>query len=226
VVVGLIAVGFAVVRHGPSQTAAAEIRPSDIPADVSTVLANLMGLSPLPARAAPGFALTDQNGRRLPLSGFQGKVVVLEAMDPHCVDICPLVSAEFVDAYHDLGPSAPKVVFAALNVNQYYRGVGAMRTFSQEHDLTSIPTWHFFTGAVPQLKAAWAAYGIEVQAPNPNADIVHTSIVYFIDPQGIERYVASPMVDHTASGTTYLPGDQLQAWGHGIAAVAAHLAGP
>ena len=224
--VGLIAVGFAVVRHGPSQTAAAEIRPSDIPADVSTVLANLMGLSPLPAKAAPGFALTDQNGRRLPLSGFQGKVVVLEAMDPHCVDICPLVSAEFVDAYHDLGPSASKVVFAALNVNQYYRGVGAMRTFSQEHDLTSIPTWHFFTGAVPQLKAAWAAYGIEVQAPNPNADIVHTSIVYFIDPHGIERYVASPMVDHTASGTTYLPGDQLQAWGHGIAAVAAHLAGP
>ena len=43
-----------------------------------------MALSPVPARAAPGFTLTDQDGHVLPLSALRGRVVVLEFMDPHC----------------------------------------------------------------------------------------------------------------------------------------------
>ena len=48
---------------------------------------------------------------------YRGKVVVLEFMDPHCTDIYPIVSQEFIDAYHDLGRAAGDVVFAAVNVN-------------------------------------------------------------------------------------------------------------
>ncbi|MGH3270409.1 MAG: hypothetical protein ACRDN1_15350, partial [Trebonia sp.] len=39
--------------------------PSGIPASVSDAQINTMGLSPVPARSAPGFTLTDQNGRIL-----------------------------------------------------------------------------------------------------------------------------------------------------------------
>lgn len=48
--------------------------------------------------------------------------------------------------------------------------------------------------------------------------------MYFIDPQGRERFLADPMVDHTASGSAYLPTSQLASWGHGIALVARQLA--
>ena len=41
----------------------------------------------------------------------------------------------------------------------------------------------------------------EVQAPSPDVDIVHTSAVYFIGAGGTERYLATPMGDHTSSGT-------------------------
>jgi cytochrome oxidase Cu insertion factor (SCO1/SenC/PrrC family) len=51
----------------------------------------------------------DQNGHRLSLASFRGRAVVLEFMDPHCVDICPIVSQEFVDAYDDLGKAATGV---------------------------------------------------------------------------------------------------------------------
>ena len=64
-----------------------------------------------------------------------------------------------------------------------------------------------------------------MQAPKPNADIIHTSAVYFIDAQGREAFLASPMVDHTSKGTAYLPGGQLAEWGQGIALIARHLAG-
>ncbi len=182
-----------------------------------------MSLSPVPAAQAPGFTLTDQNGRVLALSSLRGKTVVLEFMDPHCVDICPLVADEFVAAYHDLGRAADKVVFAAVNVNSYYPGVGAVARFSREHQLTAIPGWHFFTGPVPRLRAIWQAYNIEVQTRGPDADIIHSSDIYFIDPQGRERYLAAPMAEYTKSGNAYLPASQLDAWGRGIAIIARQL---
>ena len=199
-------------------------RPSGIPPSVPTSLADLMQLSPLLHHPAPGFTLTDQTGRTMSLSALRGKVVVLEFMDPHCVDICPIVSQEFVDAYHDLGALAGKVVFAAVNVNQYHAGVSDMMAYSREQRLITIPSWHFFTGPLPALQAAWRDYEIEVQAPSPNADIIHTSAVYFLGPTGQEMFLASPMADHTRKGTAYLPASQLAGWGHGIALIASYLA--
>jgi cytochrome oxidase Cu insertion factor (SCO1/SenC/PrrC family) len=78
-----------------------------------------MSLSPVPAAKAPGFTLTDQDGRTLPLAAFRGKVAVLQFIDPHCTDICLIVAAECLRAYRELGPLAGKVVFAAVNVNPY-----------------------------------------------------------------------------------------------------------
>jgi len=216
-----VVTGFAVMhaRTGPQLA-----RPSGIPGSVSDAQINLMGLSPVPVRPAPGFTLTDQDGRTLSLSSLRGKVVVLEFMDPHCTDICPIVSQEYVDAYRDLGPLAGKVVFAAVNVNQYHAAVSDMMAYSREQRLNTIPGWHFFTGPVPDLRKVWDGYEIAVRAPSPDADIEHTSAVYFIDPAGRERFVAEPMADHTSSGTSYLPAGQLADWGHGIAQVARALA--
>ena len=157
-----VATVFAVTRarSGPQLA-----RPTGIPASVSDAQINLMGLSPVPVRPAPGFTLTDQDGRTLSLSSLRGKVVVLEFMDPHCTDICPIVSQEYVDAYHDLGPLAGKVVFAAVNVNQYHAAVSDMMAYSREQRLTTIPSWHFLTGPVPDLRKVWDGYSIAVQAP-------------------------------------------------------------
>jgi len=200
------------------------MRVSGIPASVSTSLANLMELSPVPASKAPAFTLTDQEGRRLSLASFKGRAVVLEFMDPHCTDICPLVSQEFIDAYHDLGGTAGRVVFVAVNVNPYHLRVADMAAYSNEHQLGTIPSWHFLTGALPSLRSVWHDYDVAVQAPSRNADVIHSSVVYFIDARGRERYVASPMADHGAGGSSYLPAGQLASWGHGIALVARQMA--
>lgn len=219
-VAGLVTVVVAVRRH---DAALAGQRPAGIPASFSLPTINLMGLSPVPARAAPAFRLTDQNGRTLALSSLRGKVVVLNFMDPHCTDICPLVSQEFVDAQRDLGKAARQVVFAAVNVNQFFNRVSDVAAFSNEHQLSSIPSWHFFTGPLNSLQATWRDYNVAVAAPNPKADIVHTSVMYFIGPDGRERYIALPMDDHATSGAAYLPPGQIAAWGRGVAQVADSL---
>jgi len=212
---------YAVIRARQHQ--AAGLRPSGIPASVSTSLANLMQLSPVPVTSAPGFTLTDQGGHAMSLASLRGRVVVLEFMDPHCTDICPIVSRQFLDAYRDLGASALRVVFVAVNVNRYHLRVADVAAFSSEQQLTQIPAWHFLTGSYSSLRAVWRAYQIQVDAPAPDADVIHSSQMYFIDPQGRERFLADPMVDHTASGSSYLPANQLASWGLGIALVARHL---
>ena len=118
----------------------------------------------------------------------------------------------------------PRVVFLAVNVNRYHLRVADVAAFSGKQQLTTIPAWHFLTGSYPSLRAVWQAYLIEVDAPGPDADVVHSSQMYFIDRQGRERFLASPMVDHTASGSSYLPAGQLAPWGQGIALVARQLA--
>ena len=199
-VVAVLMLGFSMYTAyevGSAQNANPTLlRPTGIPGNISTSLANLMQLSPVPRDPAPGFTLTDQQGHTMSLASLRGKVVVLEFMDPHCTDICPIVSQEFVDAYHELGAHAGKVAFVAINVNQYHASVADMAAYSAQHQLNTIPAWHFFTGPLAALKTAWRDYDIQVEAPNPNADIIHTSAVYFIDPQGREAFLASPMVDH------------------------------
>jgi len=54
--------------------------------------------------------------------------------------------------------------------------------------------------------------------------VIHSSQMYFIDPRGRERFLADPMVDHTALGSSYLPANQLASWSQGIALVARQLA--
>ncbi len=213
---GLLALRIA-RRSGPPVQPA---RVTGIPAAVSAPLASLMRLSPLPAQPAPDFILTDQNGKVLSRSDFVGRVQVVEFMDSHCTDICPIISQEFIDAYHDLGSRASHVVFLAVNVNPFHATVADVASFTDEHQLGSIPSWHFLTGPVSDLKTVWGNYGVSVDAPYPNTDVVHSSFVYFIGPDGQERFLGSPADDHRANGRAYLPGNQIAGWGQGIAAVA------
>jgi hypothetical protein len=110
-------------------------------------------------------------------------------------------------------------------VNQYHTAVADVAVFSREHQLISIPDWHFLTGPVAGLRTMWRDYNVAVQAPGPDADVIHSSVVYFIDPKGRERYLASPEADHTKSGASYLPVSKIAAWGQGIAQIAGLLAG-
>jgi cytochrome oxidase Cu insertion factor (SCO1/SenC/PrrC family) len=189
-------------------------------AGVPVAAVSLMGLSPLPAGRAPGFTLTDQDGRVLSLSGFRGKAVVLEFMDSRCTGICPLVSQEFIDAYHDLGKTQGRVVFVAVNVNQQYNRAADVLAYSKAHALTAVPDWYFLTGPAAALRAVWREYDIAVTAVGQDGALVHAAPVFFIGPRGNERYIAESAADRTSVGTVYLPPGQISGWGQGIAQVA------
>ncbi len=188
-------------------------------------LRQLMGLSDVPLRYAPGFTLLDQNGQSVSLNQFRGHSVVLAFMDSRCTTVCPVLTQEFLLAQKDLGSAAAKVDFVAVNVNPLAAQVSDVVAFDQLHGLTNMANWHFLTGPGPKLLQIAKQYGISVQVPannDPN-QIVHADYVYFLNPKGQERYLASPVVDQTKSGTGYLPQATLAQWGHGIASYAQKL---
>ena len=174
--------------------------------------AKLMGLSQT-QQMAPAIRLIDQNGQHVSLSNFRGKTVVLEFMDPVCTDICPVVSAEVVQADKLLGARSKQVVFISVNVNQYHESVADVKKFSDEHGLSSLSNWYFLTGSTSDLQKIWKAYDIYVK-PNPNGDVVHSSVMYFIDKNGQEQALADPT--NNAS--------QINQWAVGITRVVGQLA--
>jgi cytochrome oxidase Cu insertion factor (SCO1/SenC/PrrC family) len=221
IVAGAVSVAGAVVIPARQHELAASAgqRSSGIPLVIPPGTVSLMRLSPAPAGPAPGFTLTDQDGRVLSLSGFRGKAVVLEFTDSRCTSICPLISQESVDAFHDLGRAQGRVVFVAVNVNPRYNQVADVLAYSRAHALSALPDWYFLTGPASELAAVCREYHIAVTAGSLDL-LVHTATVFFIGPHGNERYVAAPAADYTGGGATYLPPGQVSAWGRGIAQVA------
>lgn len=210
--VGLSVTAYFQARGAVSAGTAVPQGPASAP-----TLAQMMNLSPVPERAAPGFTLTDQHGRPVSLASFRGKTVLLGFFDPHCTQVCPVVAQELIAAEHDLGPRAADVAFVGVNVNPHAESVAAVRQFTAVHGLTRLPDWHFLTGPTRQLARVWDAYGIQVELPASSSQTVHGAYLFFINPLGYERFIAAPFASQRRDGTGYLPAGTVTRWGQGIA---------
>lgn len=179
--------------------------------------AQLMGLSKVPNRAAPGFTLTDQAGRAVSLASLRGKVVALYFMDPRCTDVCPLVAQEFIEADHHLGAAARHVDFVGVDVNPHYTARKWLDRFDAEHGLDHLSNWYYLTGSLHRLEKVWSEYNVAVSVTH-SGDVQHTTIIDFIAANGHERALAVPFAYTRHNGTGWLPHGEISQWGSGIAA--------
>ncbi len=180
-------------------------------------LTTLMSLSPLPLRKAPNFTLIDQNGKSTSLRQFRGKSVLLAFMDTRCTEVCPVEAQEFLRAEKDLGQRARNVIFLGVNVNPHANSVADVRQFTNQHGLSALKNWHFLTGTLAQLAPIWRAYGVEVFVSKTSRQTAHSSYLYFLNPLGVERFLADANVLQRPNGSGYLPSNLVKRWGQGIA---------
>jgi cytochrome oxidase Cu insertion factor (SCO1/SenC/PrrC family) len=131
---------------------------------------------------APGFTLTDQFGRKVSLASFRGKVVVLTFNDPQCTTICPLTTTALVRAKALLGAAGRNVQLLGVGANPLATQVKWVKAYSVAHGM--LHKWLFLTGALPQLKRVWKAYGIEAAVVRGAID--HTPATYILDARGRE----------------------------------------
>ena len=129
---------------------------------------------------APNFTLTDQFDRRVSLSAFRGKVVILAFNDSECTTICPLTTTAMLDARSMLGSAASRVQLLGIDANPTATSITDVRAYSEVHGM--VHQWHFLTGSLSALTRVWKAYKIDVAIEQGEID--HTPALFVIDPEG------------------------------------------
>jgi cytochrome oxidase Cu insertion factor (SCO1/SenC/PrrC family) len=154
------------------------------------------GVTPPPAawpaatRRAPGFSLVDQTGRRVSLTAYRGRPVIVTFIDPLCRNFCPLEAKQLNLLVHRM-PATSRPEILAVSVNIYGN---ARRNLVQDVAKWRLtPQWRWAVGAPAQLARVWRRYQIGVLATTKTIagvtvhEITHTEAAYVIDKSGYER---------------------------------------
>ena len=141
-----------------------------------------------PPRAAPEIALPSSTGAPFKLSALRGKVVVLEFGFTHCTDVCPVSLAALAQARQKMGSAAADVQVVFITVDPARDSAAHLRRYLSAFD----PTFIGVTGSQAQIDALLKSYGISaskrpVAGSKTEYGMNHSSYLYFIDRQGMQR---------------------------------------
>ena len=142
---------------------------------------------PLPKIApAPEFSLTSQDGGRVTLADFRGKVVAVTFIYTLCTTTCPVLTPTMSFIQDQLGPDfGTKIAFISITVdperdtpqvlNEYAHAFGA-----------NLAGWAFLTGTPDAIRDVTRRYGV-FASKTANGDVEHTFLTSIVDPRGILR---------------------------------------
>src|SRR6476660_9126306 len=91
---------------------------------------------------APGFTLTNQDGKRVSLSDLRGQVTGVTFIFTSCSDTCPLLTAKLVGIQRRLGMDEPKVAFAAITVDPLNDTPPVLKKYAVAHS-ANLATFSF-----------------------------------------------------------------------------------
>jgi protein SCO1/2 len=147
-----------------------------------------------PAIPPKDFRLRDQDGERVSLRAFRGRVVVLTFLYTTCRDTCPLTATQIRGALDDLDGDVPAL---AVSVDPANDTPERARRFLFRRGLAE-DRMRFLLGSRDQLAPVWKAYGIRPQG----AAFDHSAYVLLVDKRGRQR-IGFPVAQLTPEGLAH-----------------------
>jgi protein SCO1/2 len=136
--------------------------------------------------AAPDFALTSQDGARVALEDFRGKVVAVTFIYASCPDVCPLLSDKLARVQDELGADfGTKVAFLSITVDPERDTPAVLKEHADALD-ADLAGWSFLTGTEAAIRDVAHRYGVAV-APAADGQVDHTLLTTLIDRHGTMR---------------------------------------
>lgn len=149
-------------------------------------------------------AFTDTAGKKVRLSDYAGKTIVLSDTMTLCQETCPLDTATLVQTARAADASAMKnVVYLTVTIDPARDTVP--QTAAYRRLFSPPPTnWHVLTGSSSTVDTLWSFFGVWRQktkdAPGTapknwrtgkplTYDVSHSDEVFFIDKHGHERFL-------------------------------------
>lgn len=136
--------------------------------------------------AAPGFALTSQDGKEVRLEDFRGRVVAVAFIYASCPDVCPLLTDKMARVQDALGAEfGREVAFVSITVDPERDTPAVLRGYAQAFE-ADFAGWSFLTGSPAGVREVAKRYGVAV-APAADGQLDHTLLTTLIDRRGIMR---------------------------------------
>ncbi len=138
----------------------------------------------LPANIiAPQFTLSDQEGSRVSLAQYRGRVVVLTFLYSTCGAACVLMAQQIRGALDELSGPVPVLIVSA---DPTADSPASVRRFLSEAALSGRA--RYLSGPPALLRQVWAAYHVKPASAGKRVFDEYASVL-LIDPSGRERVV-------------------------------------
>ncbi len=151
-----------------------------LPVRASQEMTDLPDLGP-----AADFTLTDETGRSVNRSAFDGSVVLVSFIFTRCTDVCPLLSSTLADIADDLAAEGRDFHFLTVTVDPRNDTPQVLKDYAE--NIGYDPTrWSFLTGATRDVVTVARDYGVFMTA-DPDSTIEHSLVTTLVDRQGRMR---------------------------------------
>jgi protein SCO1 len=127
---------------------------------------------------APDFALRDENGRRVTMKEYRGKVVVVTFLYSHCKTECPVQAQQIKGALDDLGRDVPAL---SVSVDPPGDKPKSVKKFNSKMGVSGRLRW--VLGGEGQLSRLWKGFAIVPQSPQQE----HMARIVLVDRKGMQR---------------------------------------
>lgn len=134
-------------------------------------------------RPAPDFTLTSQDGNRVSLRDYRGRVVALTFIFASCTDTCPLLTDNMARVQDKLGSTfGSRIAFVSITVDPERDTPEALKQYAQNFG-ANLNGWAFLTGDPGAIREVERKYGVFAKK-TPSGDVDHTFLTSLIDPKG------------------------------------------
>jgi protein SCO1/2 len=183
----LIAIGVVIIHNGASDTS---------PSKAASANA-FAGPTMPPGLHAQNFTLFDQNGRRVTMAQYRGKVVVVTFIHSLCHGACPLMVQQIKGALNDLPNGGRGIPTLGISVAPWEDSRAHRVHFLSKYGMTG--RLEFLSGSFHTLSGVWRAYAMR---PDHGKIDDHSTFVLLIDKKGLER-VGFPVSSLTPEGLAH-----------------------
>ena len=138
----------------------------------------------LPTRGpAPDFTLTSQDGARVSLLDYRGRVVAVTFIFASCTDTCPLLTDAMVRVQDKLDSTfGSKIAFVSITVDPDRDTPDVLKQYAQNFG-ANLKGWVFLTGDPLAIREVGRKYGVFAKK-TASGDVDHTFLTSLIDPKG------------------------------------------
>jgi protein SCO1/2 len=135
---------------------------------------------------APDFTLTSQDGARVSLRDYRGKVLAVTFIFTSCADTCPLLTDKMARVQDELGVDfGARVAFASITVDPERDTPEVLKQYAEAFGANPAG-WAFLTGTPEGIREVTRRYGVFVSNA-VDGDVDHTFLTSLIDPRGMLR---------------------------------------